>query len=259
MSQINHNFIDYNNPFINNLFIFSIITYLPLIFLLKKFIDSLSQKNKDTLCSLFKIPWALWCFGLSIFSMFGTYHTFKFIYNNNYEVDIFNHEVGYWYHAFLISKIPELIDTFFIIIRSKPLVILQWYHHFATLIISYYVTRVQCDRGIPFMFMNYFVHVFMYNYFALYNFFPKQLKLFGTFVNILQTLQMLFAIILAIYEFNLKRLKCVFMPESFEYHLAFVCGISMYGSYFILFAILYFERLDRIAKKKATFDIEKNE
>lgn len=44
---------------------------------------------------------------------------------------------------FIISKIPELIDTVFIVLRKKPLIFLHWYHHVTVLLYCWnsYVTQ----------------------------------------------------------------------------------------------------------------------
>jgi len=34
---------------------------------------------------------------------------------------------GLWVQLFILSKIPELIDTFFIVQRKRPLIFLHWY------------------------------------------------------------------------------------------------------------------------------------
>jgi hypothetical protein len=39
---------------------------------------------------------------------------------------------------FCISKVPELIDTLFIVLRKQKLIFLHWFHHATVLIYSWY-------------------------------------------------------------------------------------------------------------------------
>jgi hypothetical protein len=235
---------------LDNIFYFSAVVYLPAVFLFKKFIDSLSKETKVHLTTIFTYPWAVWCLSLSIFSTFGTYYTAKHLLSNN--PVIFGTDSEFWYHAFIVSKLPELIDTFFIVIRSKPLVMLQYYHHWATLVMTFYLSNFLCTEATFYMFMNYCVHMFMYFYFAMYCFFPNIMKKFGTFVNILQTLQMFIAVFLAIYQYftQLDNLLCIRYPNQKEILIGFYCGIVMYISYAVLFVMLFLERNERIKMKK---------
>lgn len=42
--------------------------------------------------------------------------------------------VGLWVMLFIFSKIPELVDTVFLVIAKKPVIFLHWYHHFTVLL-----------------------------------------------------------------------------------------------------------------------------
>lgn len=238
--------MNYDN--LNAFFYSGLILYLPVVFTLKHFVDKLSINSKKYLSDILKYPWVFWCLSLSIFSTLGTYYLGKYFLFNKGE-NILDTEYAIWYHLFIISKLPELFDTIFIVLRSKPLVMLQYYHHWATLAIAFYFTRFQCSEATPFMFMNYFVHMFMYFYFAMYQFIPKIMKKFGTFVNIIQTLQMLIAtyILLDIWYYT-RELNCLYEMNKREFYNIFIYATVMYISYFILFINLFMERSERIKK-----------
>lgn len=231
---------------LEKIFITCIILYCPCIFIFRYFILNLSISTRKNLCELLTYPWIIWCFSLSIFSFFGLFNIYNFLmYSNG---NILDTVYGRWYHAFLISKIPELLDTFFIVGRSKPLVVLQWYHHWATLSICYYAYSFLCYNQFILicMMMNYVVHFFMYAYFGLYCIIPKYIKKFGTFVNIIQTLQMIIATILCINHLINDKFQCLIEPTQNQIKFVFFASIFMYISYAILFIMLFFERQERI-------------
>lgn len=109
---------------------------------------------------------AVWNTLLALFSIFGgmrvlpeliyglARHDLKYsICSNSNAFGI----VGFWYRkrqkpinsfhclffdfrtwAFCFSKLPELIDTVFIVLRKQPLIFLHWYHHASVLIYCWF-------------------------------------------------------------------------------------------------------------------------
>lgn len=72
----------------------------------------------------------------------------------------------FWVMTFFLSKFVELGDTFFIIFLNRPLILLQWFHHMTTLL---YVEHALVQRRFSsfwFIYMNVFVHSFMYSYYV---------------------------------------------------------------------------------------------
>jgi len=70
--------------------------------------------------------------------------------------------VGLWTMLFIFSKVPELIDTAFVILRGKPLIFLHWYHHATVLLYCWHSYATRASPGLYFVAMNYGVHALMY-------------------------------------------------------------------------------------------------
>ena len=51
-----------------------------------------------------------------------------------------------WHFLFLISKVAELGDTVFIVLRKSPLHLLHWYHHITVLVYSWYGLFNNCAK-----------------------------------------------------------------------------------------------------------------
>ncbi|KAJ4460841.1 putative fatty acid elongase [Paratrimastix pyriformis] len=66
-----------------------------------------------------------------------------------------------------LSKFPELFDTVLVVLRKKPLLFVQYFHHSATLLYCFYSFWVEIDGGIWFCALNLCVHSCMYTYYAL--------------------------------------------------------------------------------------------
>uniref|UniRef100_A0A914WMV7 Elongation of very long chain fatty acids protein n=1 Tax=Plectus sambesii TaxID=2011161 RepID=A0A914WMV7_9BILA len=74
---------------------------------------------------------------------------------------------GFWSYLFLLSKVIEFGDSFFVVLRKRKLILLQWYHHSLMAInvwISYpYIPAI----GRWTMTLNYVTHAFMYSYYSI--------------------------------------------------------------------------------------------
>ena len=223
-----------------NLFIFGMIVYLPVIFSLKELVSRLNKERRKSLCDTLQIPFAIWCTGLSIFSGLGTYYLGKHLLTEEIDCSIIDGDTGYWTTLFILSKLPELLDTVFIVLRSKPLVVIQYYHHLATLIIAYMGLYKFYPETIICAFMNYFVHTFMYAYYAIYSFGFKNIRKYGIYITIIQTLQMVLAIIFCSKQL-IDNKPCIndypYMDKITTY-----LGLFIYVTYIYLFGQLLMKK-----------------
>lgn len=73
---------------------------------------------------------------------------------------------GFWSWLFVLSKLPELGDTIFIVLRKQPLIFLHWYHHITVLLYTWFSYVEFTSSARWFIVMNYSVHSMMYTYYA---------------------------------------------------------------------------------------------
>jgi len=73
---------------------------------------------------------------------------------------------GYWAFVWTVSKIPELVDTFFIVLRKKPLMFMHWYHHALTGYFAFVTFYEENAYMIWVVWLNYFIHSWMYSYYC---------------------------------------------------------------------------------------------
>lgn len=126
-----------------------------------------------------RLPLAAWSGGLSLFSFIGMIKTVPFLLARIIEASFENTicenpglnwgkgPTGFWVMCFIFSKVPELIDTVFIVLRKKPLIFLHWYHHVTVLLYCWDAYSTMAASGLYFVAMNYSVHAFMYGYYCL--------------------------------------------------------------------------------------------
>ncbi|KAK6749791.1 hypothetical protein RB195_002038 [Necator americanus] len=141
-------------------------------------IFSIKYYMKDKKAYDLNLPLNIWNGILAIFSALGFWYTFPTFLDVVYNKGIMHtymhiSEVhtdkssGYWVLLWVLSKVPELVDTIFIVLRKRPLMLMHWYHHALT---GYYaIVNYHEDNAHMFwiVWMNYGIHAAMYSYYLL--------------------------------------------------------------------------------------------
>jgi len=209
-------------------------------------------------------PWnwrrtmAVWNLGLSVFSWIGMFRTLPQLAHNLYYMSFRDNlcldpratygsgSTGLWVQLFILSKFPELIDTFFIVIHKKPLIFLHWYHHITVLLYCWHSYVTTSPPGIFFVVMNYSVHASMYGYYFLMAMKLRPKWFNPIIITAFQISQMVVGVVVTLmgfYYYNTDK-ECRIEKENNT--AAFV----MYGSYLFLFLQFFVGRYFKPKKQK---------
>ena len=187
-----------------------------------------------------RLPLVLWNIFLAVFSILGSIRVLPdFIYSittkgvvysvcdNQYAYGI----TGFWSLMFVLSKLPELIDTVFIVLRKQELIFLHWYHHTTVLIYCWFSYKDYASTGRWFMTMNYLVHSLMYSYYALRALRFRIPRFVSQIITTGQILQMIAGCYVnyVAYKAKVANQTCNTSDENIKY------SSLMYFSYFVLF------------------------
>lgn len=119
-------------------------------------------------------PLIIWNIALCIFSTLALLGVTPNLLENFLShgiVDSFcRHFGGYssvWSLLFALSKVVELLDTAFIVLRKSPLIVLHWYHHASVMIWTWYYLAYPIGITQFCLIMNCAVHSVMYLHYAL--------------------------------------------------------------------------------------------
>jgi elongation of very long chain fatty acids protein 6 len=192
---------------------------------------------------------AVWNFVLAVFSIYGTLrvvpHLLFKLSEMTFEESICDSAHSYFgagaaglsVQLFILSKLPELFDTAFVILRKKPLIFLHWYHHITVLLYCWNSYVTESGSGIYFVAMNYTVHAVMYMYYYLHAIkaLPKWFK--SWIVTSLQIVQMIIGTCIvsaSLYYYRYGGEKyapgeCNNNPSNV------IAGVVIYSSYLYLF------------------------
>ncbi|NXQ31196.1 ELOV6 protein, partial [Alaudala cheleensis] len=117
------------------------VIYFVLIFGIQHFMKERRPFN-------LRAPLVLWSFSLTLFSFIGACRIWKqmafLLLTKGFKQSvcsqsIYVHPVSkLWMYLFVVSKLVEMGDTLFIVLRKKKLIFVHWYHHLLTMILSWY-------------------------------------------------------------------------------------------------------------------------
>ena len=214
--------------------------YLTLIYAGQKYMKNKQPYNlRRALCC--------WSAGLSLFSFMAMYRIYPLAYSMVH-VGGLQHAVcdtdsyigsrggGLWAFLFPLSKLPELVDTMFIVLRKQKMVFLHWYHHVTVFIYCWYSYAWPISTGIWFGIVNYSVHALMYAYYAVKASGRSPPRWIAKTITTIQLSQMFVGILLNYLATKalLENKTCKMTP--------FKIGISIffYASYAILFGNFFY-------------------
>lgn len=185
----------------------------------------------------------LWNISLAVFSAVGSYHMLAEMHDALYLkgldhsvcVSCTNPRAQYWMWLFALSKIFELGDTVFIVLRKQRLILLHWFHHMLALVYTWYSFGQNISLGRWFVSMNLVVHTLMYSYYALRSMqvhVPRQLAML---VTSLQIVQMVLGFYVSSYAFysKLSGSYCDIPMKTATF------GFLVYVTFFLMFANLF--------------------
>ncbi|KAK7197490.1 fatty acid elongase [Novymonas esmeraldas] len=217
----------------------------------------------------------LWNLGLSLFSFAGAYYCLPQVYKSLFVKDftVRNYAeggtvtlhgsfyngvcgwndnlfcdgpVGAFVCFFILSKIPEMLDTAFLVFQKKPVIFLHWYHHATVMLYCWHAYAVKISGGLVFASMNYGVHSVMYLYFFIcacgYRKYVRPIAPVITFLQIAQMVVGMVVEAVTLYHMYISGKGCQSNTTNAR------VGLMMYMSYFGLFSKLFYDNYMRGGK-----------
>lgn len=156
---------------------------------------------------------------------------------------------GLWVCLFVLSKFPELIDTFFLVVHKKPAIFLHWYHHVSVLLYCWNSYTVKTSTGLIFCTMNYAVHSIMYFYYFLVAVKKRPKGLNPMCITYVQIAQMFVGVAVTFFSIYYKSSDhentCIGLSQQNN-----LAAFMMYCSYLFLFVQFFVRRYFAIRTKK---------
>lgn len=155
---------------------------------------------------------------------------------------------GSWTGLFVLSKVPELVDTLILVIQKKKTPpFLHWYHHTSVLVFAWMSYSLGNSTMPVFGSMNIVVHTVMYTYFMICAMGYKNLvRRYAVFITLIQILQMVGGSVLTFYsvyvnynDYYVKGNDDMDMLPCQVNRQTAVFGALMYLSYLYLFSKMF--------------------
>jgi len=231
------------------------VLYYPVIYGIKATLKNRKPFDLGGSKTSCKINWIFWWeTGLAVFSILGTLHIVplalepiisgkKTIAGAICMDSVLNDPRGVWVFYLGLSKIFEFGDTLFVVLRKRPLILLQHWHHFATMLYCTYGiigTYDMNNSNVFFAAMNYTVHSIMYTWYATTRLGWRSPRWCMICVTLMQLFQMVCGVgILLITGYSWGS-DCG--PWATDDPIGFKFTLFMYASYMVLFAKLFCEK-----------------
>jgi len=184
---------------------------------------------------------AAWNFGLAIFSIFGLIRTSEEMWytlnRHGFYASICSafHPTsvsGHWFFYFAMSKLVELGDTVFLVLRKRPLSFLHCYHHMSVLVYTFHSGAEHLAAGRWFIWMNFVAHSFMYTYYSAMSVGIRVNRSLACCVTLIQIAQMLAGVGISLILYHVKTATDQPCQQSMgNLHFAF----AIYASFAFLF------------------------
>jgi len=224
---------------------YSIPFFATVIYILFVYFGRRYMEKREALS--LQYPLASWNAILAVFSIIGTYQTVplyvgEWINGRGLTWELCHADLeatSTWTGYFIMSKIPELLDTVFIVLRKKELKFLQYYHHIITMWFCWLAGSHFVENGGAFAAMNFSIHAIMYTYFTCASLHIRWPEWARRSVTIAQISQMFFGTAFVI----ISAIACP--NDIFMVYFGFI----MYTSFFVLFAQLFYDMMDKDTSK----------
>ncbi|CAG2170182.1 unnamed protein product [Oppiella nova] len=149
---------------------------------------------------------------------------------------------GLWALLFSLSKVLELLDTMFLVLRKKPVIFLHWYHHVTVLMFCWYSYSLNASTGRWFTLVNYTIHSFMYAYYAAQAIGVRVPSKLSKTITIAQIFQMVFGVFINLVSLVLRATTHKSCGVQYQYTAV---SLTLYSTYFYLFHQFFKNRYNK--------------